>query len=82
MTEAVIISPKGQITLPARMRRRLKLKPGDTLVIEETGRGVQLRKGATILDFAGTVPSRGLTPERAREAAARKIAHERSQSRR
>lgn len=82
MSDAVIISPKGQITLPARMRKRLKLKPGDTLLIEETGRGAQLRKGSTILDFAGTIPSRGLAPERARETAMREVARERAKSRR
>lgn len=43
------ISPRGQITLPADTRKRLGLKPGDTLLIHLEG-------GRLILDPAVVLP--------------------------
>ncbi|WP_215882825.1 AbrB/MazE/SpoVT family DNA-binding domain-containing protein [Acidithiobacillus sulfurivorans] len=43
------ISPRGQITLPADTRKRLGLKPGDTLLIHLEG-------GRIILDPAVVLP--------------------------
>jgi AbrB family looped-hinge helix DNA binding protein len=37
------VTSKGQITLPIALRRRLGVKPGDTLIFEMNG------KGATVL---------------------------------
>lgn len=32
MSTAVVVSPRGQITLPAAMRKRLGIKPGGVVV--------------------------------------------------
>lgn len=37
------ITPKGQVTVPVEVRERLKLKPGDRIVYEDTNRGVVLK---------------------------------------
>jgi antitoxin PrlF len=37
------ITSKGQITVPHEIRRALGVRPGDTLLFEEEGRGVRVR---------------------------------------
>ena len=32
----VIVSPRGQITLPAQVRKRLGIQPGGVLMLEES----------------------------------------------
>lgn len=65
--EATVTS-KGQITLPARLRSSLGLKPGDKVVFRDGGSGdvtIEART-ATLADLAGVVkigPS-GVTGER------------------
>ena len=38
-----IVSSKGQVVIPAALRRKLKLKPGDRLDIHEETDGILLR---------------------------------------
>lgn len=38
------VTSKGQVTLPAEMRRKLGLRPGDYLEIRETPAGYTVRK--------------------------------------
>ena len=38
------VSSKSQIVLPAAIRRRLGIRPGDRLIIEVDGDGIRLRK--------------------------------------
>ena len=38
------LSTKGQVVIPAELRARKALKPGDQLEIEETEQGILLRK--------------------------------------
>jgi AbrB family looped-hinge helix DNA binding protein len=38
------MSSKGQIVIPASIRQRQKLRPGDELLIEESENGVVLKK--------------------------------------
>ena len=55
-TYTVTITSKGQITVPARLRRQLGLKAGDRFDIYPIGRSyftAQLRGPSRILDFAG-----------------------------
>ena len=56
------ISSRGQITLPADARKRLGLKPGDTLL-------VHLEGGRIILDPAVVLPIERYTEERIAEFA-------------
>jgi AbrB family looped-hinge helix DNA binding protein len=45
------VQAKGQVTIPARMRKRLNIRQGDLVVFEETPEGILLQ------------PARVVTPE-------------------
>jgi AbrB family looped-hinge helix DNA binding protein len=47
------LTTKGQATVPAAVRRRLQLKPGDTVIFEESEAGaVRIRKAEPLdLEF-------------------------------
>lgn len=47
MTKVVNINSRGGITLPKDIRRRLGVKGGGQVVVEERPEGVLLRPGAT-----------------------------------
>lgn len=64
---AVKILPKGQITLPKEIRKKLHLQVGDTLLMDADDEQIILRKGKTIFDFKGILPSRGMTIDEIRE---------------
>jgi len=42
MTHTATISSKGQITLPAELRRQFKLHGGDTIIIVKRGNAIQI----------------------------------------
>ncbi len=67
--QAVKVLPKGQITLPKEIRESLDIKVGDTLVVEKAEGRVVLKKGKTIFDYVGTLPSLGMSVEELREKA-------------
>ena len=48
MTETLVVSRRGQITLPALVRRRLGIKAGDVMLLEERGHEVVLKPRETI----------------------------------
>ena len=76
--KVVKVLPKGQITLPKEVREDLRLAVGDTLLVEEYGGGIMLRKGKTIFDFAGKLPSKGMTVEEIRERAVKEAVKDRA----
>ncbi len=41
--KAYTITPKGQVTLPAEIREKLKLYPGDKITYEESAAGILLK---------------------------------------
>lgn len=43
MTETVVVSGRGQITIPADMRKRLGVEPGGVMTIAEGAGGLVLR---------------------------------------
>lgn len=47
------ISSKGQITLPARIRRKLGLKPHDRVVIESTDDAIIIKRAADFFELQG-----------------------------
>ena len=53
------VLPKGQITIPKRIRERLGIKEGDVISLEEVEDGVLLRKGRTLFDVAGSIEIEG-----------------------
>lgn len=43
-----IVSRRGQITLPAALRKRLGIRPGDVVLMEERQNGVLFRPGIVL----------------------------------
>jgi AbrB family looped-hinge helix DNA binding protein len=60
MKTTLTISSRGVITLPAKLRRALGLKPDDLLIAETTSEGLLLRPAVTL-------PIELYTDERVRE---------------
>ena len=51
--KAYTITPKGQVTIPAEIREKLKLYPGDKITYEDTTAGVVIKpaKKDMLADF-------------------------------
>ena len=77
MMQAVKVLPKWQITIPKKVREKLKIHVGDTIVVEERQGEIVLKKGNTIFDYAQSLPNLGITVDEIREKAATEVAHER-----
>jgi len=71
-----IISSKGQVTLPARMRRQLGLRPNDPVTIETVGDAIVIKRAADFFELRGFL-GKALAPEvearRMREAVSRHV---------
>ena len=74
---AVKVLPKWQITIPKGVREKLKIRVGDTIVVEEREGEIVLKKGKTIFDYAQSLPDLGMTVNEIREKAIAGVAHER-----
>lgn len=48
MSETLIVSSRGQITLPASMRKHLGIEPGGALIIEERNGELTLKPAAVL----------------------------------
>ena len=48
MSATLIVSNRGQITLPAATRKRLGLKGGDVVLIEDRGNEIVLKPGVVL----------------------------------
>lgn len=77
MMQAVKVLPKWQITIPKKVREKLKIHIGDTIVVEERQGEIVLKKGNTIFDYAQSLPDLGITVDEIREKAAAEVARER-----
>jgi len=75
--QAVKVLPKWQITIPKNVREKLKIRVGDTMVMEERKGEILLKKGKTIFDYAQTLPNLGMSVDEIREKAAAGVARER-----
>lgn len=67
--QTVKVLPKGQITLPKEIRKKLDIREGDTLLLDTDGLQATIKKGKTIFDFKGTLPSLGMNIDEIREKA-------------
>ena len=72
----VKVLPKGQITLPKQVRKKLKIGVGDRLLVEEDEEKIVLKKGKTIFDYIGSLPSKGMSIEMMRDKAVAEAAKE------
>ncbi len=43
MSETLVVSSRGQITLPAALRKRLGIKSGDVVILEDRGNEIVLK---------------------------------------
>ncbi len=77
MMQAVKVLPKWQITIPKKVREKLKIHVGDTIVVEERQGEIVLKKGNTIFDYTQSLPNLGITVNEIREKAAAEVARER-----
>ena len=48
MNETLVVSSRGQITLPATLRKRLGIKGGDVMILEDRGDEVVLKPGMVV----------------------------------
>jgi antitoxin PrlF len=48
MSETLVVSSRGQITLPAALRKRLGIRSGDVVIVEERGNEVILKPGIVL----------------------------------
>ena len=48
MPETLIVSNRGQITLPAATRRRLGINGGDVVILEDRGNEIVLKPGVVV----------------------------------
>jgi len=78
--QAVKVLPKGQITLPKKIRDRLGINIGDALVIEEEKDSIVIKKGKTIHDIIGVLPSPDITIAELIEKATDEAMKERAKS--
>jgi AbrB family looped-hinge helix DNA binding protein len=75
--QAVRVLPKWQITIPKSVREKLKIRVGDTMVLEERKGEIILKKGKTIFDYAQSLPNMGMTVNHIREKIVAEVARER-----
>ncbi len=59
------ISAKGQITLPAKLRKKFGLRPNDRVVVETTGEGILIRSAGDFFELEGFL-GKGLPREEER----------------
>jgi AbrB family looped-hinge helix DNA binding protein len=53
MSEMLVrVQEKGQVTIPAQIRKKLKLKKGDLVIFEETEAGVIIRPAEVLVSQA------------------------------
>lgn len=50
----VTVTRRGQTTIPVEFRRKYGIEEGATLEIEDTGRGLLVKKVTSTLDLVGT----------------------------
>ena len=48
MSSTLVVSNRGQITLPARVRKRLGIKGGDVVILEDRSTEIVLRPGIVL----------------------------------
>jgi AbrB family looped-hinge helix DNA binding protein len=75
--QAVKVLPKWQITIPKKAREKLKIRVGDTMVVEEREGEIVLKRGKTIFDYTESLPNLGMTIDEIRAKAAAEVARER-----
>ena len=48
MSETLVVSSRGQITLPAALRKRLGIKSGSVVIVENRGNEIVIKPGVVL----------------------------------
>jgi AbrB family looped-hinge helix DNA binding protein len=59
----VVVTRKGQTTIPAKLRAKYRMEEGTRLVVVDTGNGVAFRRAVNMSDLAGSGAAHGTPPE-------------------
>ena len=54
MESEVVVTKKGQTTIPARLRKKFKIEEGTRLEVVETEEGILFKPKKTIWDYIGS----------------------------
>jgi AbrB family looped-hinge helix DNA binding protein len=61
-TEEVVVTRKGQTTIPAQLRKKYKIQEGTRLEVSETPEGILFKPKKSTIDLAGS-GTKHATPE-------------------
>lgn len=61
-TEEVVVTRKGQTTIPAQLRKKYKIEEGTRLEVSETPEGILFKPKKSTIDLAGS-GAKHATPE-------------------
>ncbi|MCX8189118.1 MAG: AbrB/MazE/SpoVT family DNA-binding domain-containing protein [Nitrososphaeria archaeon] len=54
MEYEVIVTRKGQTTIPAKLRRKYNIVEGSRLLVTDTGEGILIKPAISTVDLAGS----------------------------
>jgi len=54
LTEEVVVTRKGQTTIPTSLRKKYQISEGTRLKVEDTGRGILFKKIPNTLELVGS----------------------------
>jgi AbrB family looped-hinge helix DNA binding protein len=63
MSKEVLVTRKGQTTIPAELRAKYRIKEGTRLEVIDTGEGVMFKPALTTADLAGTGSAKATSEE-------------------
>lgn len=63
MTEEVVVTRKGQTTIPVKLRNKYKIRQGSKLEVLDTNRGILFKPKASIFEAAGSASKEGSVVE-------------------
>jgi len=63
MTEEVVVTRKGQTTVPAKLRKKYGISEGTRLQVEDTGKGILFKKTTNTLELIGSGAKRASVVE-------------------
>jgi AbrB family looped-hinge helix DNA binding protein len=72
--QVATISSKGQVTLPAQMRKKLNIKPKDRLVLETVDDTIVIKRAPDLFELEGFL-GKSVGERKEREAVARAVSH-------
>ena len=63
MAEEVVVTRKGQTTIPASLRKKYRISEGTRLKVEDTGKGILFRKVPNTFELIGSGARRASVEE-------------------